>query len=266
MVIYGDIVFLENFIVDYFLLNVTGKILMIKTKKSRLLVASFIGALYTFTFLIPKLKILSIFPVQFLIAFIILSISLNIKNIFLLFKGTICFIIISALLSGTCILLLLIKSNSIFGDNILSNNTIKNIIIGVISIYFFCCYMVKFTKNKAIVTNFKYDVNLEVNSKEYNIKAFLDTGNELYEPASNLPCIIVEDWIFKDIQLSKDNIYYVPYRAVGIKGQLIGFKANWIRIKNENSKWEEIEALICLCQENLSRDNDFNALLSRGII
>lgn len=266
MVIYGDIVFLENFIVDYFLLNVTSKILMIKAKKSRLLIASAIGALYTFTLLIPKLRIISSLPFQLLIAFIIIAISFKKRNLIIIIKGTIFFVFVSALLSGICFLFLMISNNSITNNNILSSNSIKNIILAIIVIYFFCCRLVNIVKDRAFISNFNYELNLEIDSIQYKIKGFLDTGNELREPASDLPCIIVENWILKDVNLKTRDIYYIPYKGVGIQGKLIGIKADRIMIKSENEDWKEVQALICLCKDCLSKENDFNALLSRGIV
>ena len=46
------------------------------------------------------------------------------------------------------------------------------------------------------------------------MRAFLDTGNELREPATNLPVLIVERDIFYDINLSKYDKFYIPYKVI----------------------------------------------------
>ncbi len=62
MEVYIDILILENFIINLFLMILTMKILKYKVKDILLICSGFIGALYTIVLLFPKLDILTSFP------------------------------------------------------------------------------------------------------------------------------------------------------------------------------------------------------------
>ena len=121
-------------------------------------------------------------------------------------------------------------------------------------------------RERIAVNSFTYDIELWISGTKHIIRGFLDTGNELREPITNLPCIIVEENYVSNCEMEEDKTYYVPYSAIGYAGKLQGFKGEKVRIRRDNDEWHEIEAIICPCREVLSRDREFNALLSRGVI
>ena len=67
MEIYLDIVLIENFVIDMFILLITAKLMHIKHNNKSLLLASSLGALYTVVSIFPKLKMFSLFPFQILV-------------------------------------------------------------------------------------------------------------------------------------------------------------------------------------------------------
>lgn len=58
----------------------------------------------------------------------------------------------------------------------------------------------------------------------------------------------------------------IPYNTIGEEGDLKGFKYNKVRIRGENKDWKNVEVIVCICKNKLSKNNEFNALLSRGVI
>lgn len=103
------------------------------------------------------------------------------------------------------------------------------------------------------------------NDKSIKFKAFLDTGNELIEPVTMLPVIILEEDYFNNLTLNND-IYYINYSTVsGWEGRLKGFKPDKLFLTS-GEKTIEKEAIVCSCSEKLSKDREYEALLSRGII
>ena len=58
----------------------------------------------------------------------------------------------------------------------------------------------------------------------------------------------------------------IPYNAIGYGGNLKGIRINNIKIKGRELWYRQVDAIICPCVEKLSRENEFNALLSRGIL
>jgi stage II sporulation protein GA (sporulation sigma-E factor processing peptidase) len=57
MIIYAEYVFLENFIMNYFILSLTGKFAKFKSKRIKFIMASSLGALYAFVIFFPFLLI-----------------------------------------------------------------------------------------------------------------------------------------------------------------------------------------------------------------
>lgn len=267
MKIYLDIYVVENFIVDMFLLTLTSNLIKKKIFNRNLILASLFGAIYSITIIIAKLKIFTIMPFQLLAAFIMNYIILYSSDFLTKLKSTIVYVVSALTLSGLCLALnQLGQGGGIKNRIIISNYSIKLLIIALIIIYIVYDRIFIYIKDRQIVSNLIYDIEIYINKREFKIKGFLDTGNELREPITNLPCIIVEKGYISGYDLKEENMYYVPYNTIGGNGKLKGFKGEKVRVKTNNSKWREIEAIICPCMEVLSKDREFNALLSRGVI
>ena len=72
--------------------------------------------------------------------------------------------------------------------------------------------------------------------------------------------------IIKKAIIDKKNIYEIPYNVIGYGGKLKGIKINNIKIKGRDLWDRQVDAIVCPCMEKLSKENEFNALLSRGIL
>ena len=269
MEIYLDVLLLENFIVDLVLLLITAKILSLKICTKRLLIASLIGSLYTLTLVFKNLYFLSKVPFQIAVSYLIVSIIVSKAGIKTKLKGTGIFLLSSIMLSGLCYgLSLWMGSDDDLTSRTNSVNTSVKIIVLSISILFLITdRTINYVRERIATSTFMYDVEITIDGMKYIIKGFLDTGNSLREPITNLPCIIVQDSVISLDEGTKE-YYIVPYKAVGHNGVLKGFISSSTRIKAiKDGRWKEIEKIIvCPCREKLSTSNDFNALLSIGIL
>lgn len=267
MEIYLDVIFLENFVIDMFLLLITAKIMNIKHNNSNLLLSSLIGTLYTIVSIFPRLKLFSLFPFQILVAWIMIRILLKRNNMETEIKATGVYIIIAFLLSGISFWLSIWDKNYSFSSNYtISNASIKCLFISIILIYVISDRVLSYLRERALINNFIYEVYLYIKGVRYVVKGFLDTGNELREPITNLPCIIVEEKYINYFEESDNNTYYIRYNAIGYSGKLKGFKVDKVILKKSDTEEIEISAIICPCSEVLNKENEFNALLSRGVI
>lgn len=264
--IYLDVVLIENFIIDLFLLKSTSKVLRIKCITKRLLLAALLGSIYTVTMVIPDLNFFTAIPFQLLVAFIIFCVLFKNVGVKVKLKATGIFILLSIMLSGLCLFLSLSSNYSFAIGFNLKENTFKNIILSIMLIFLICDRVIGYLRERTLINNFIYDVEIELNNFKCNFRAFLDTGNELREPLTNLPCILVEEKYVENCKESEEKMYLIPYSAVGIKGNLKGIKCKSVKIRRSGEAWRNIEAIICPCDEVFSIENDFNALLSRGII
>jgi len=132
-------------------------------------------------------------------------------------------------------------------------------------VYIIYSRFIEYIKDKLFTNNFTFNIEFEVDDIQYNLKSFLDTGNELREPITNLPCILIEENLISHINFEGKNIYYILYSSIGYGGKLKGIRVNNIKIKKKDCLYENVDAIICPCKEKLSSEHEFNALLSRGV-
>jgi stage II sporulation protein GA (sporulation sigma-E factor processing peptidase) len=263
MVVYLDVLLLENFIINLFLLEITVKTLKIKTKTYKVVISSLCGSLYVITELYPFLYIFTSIFFKLLVALIMVVMVLKRVSPLVYIKSWAIFIVYSMILAGFCQFL---QYNN--DKNFSSNDSIfsyKFIILALIVLYFFVQRCVVYIKDRKKVLTFIYNIKIIVNSQVFYLKAFLDTGNELREPASNLPVIIAERKMFSNLFIKNNEKYYIPFKLVdGSNGLLEGFKPSCVKLYFDNTS-KDCDVIIALTDASLSDVNDYNALLSRGI-
>lgn len=267
MTIYADVFFIENFIVNVFLLSVTMKCLKHKCSFVNLSIAGCIGGIYSFVLLFDRLRFLASLPFEILAAYLMLRIVYGKTTIINMLKVLIVFLMSTFTLSGICFLFSL-KQNYYILDGIyrIEKYSIKYIFLGLMIIFISADRIIEYIKDRVTVNNYIYTIEFEIEGRKYSFRSFLDTGNELREPVTNLPCILIEEDLFSGISLNKKNIYEIPYNAIGYGGKLKGIKVNNIKIKGRDLWDRQVDAIVCPCVEKLSKENEFNALLSRGIL
>jgi stage II sporulation protein GA (sporulation sigma-E factor processing peptidase) len=243
------------------------KCIKYKCKTSKLIIASFLGGIYTLVLVIPKLNILAYLPFQLTVAFIMIRLVYGKTSIFNLIKLVLIFLMITFTLSGICFLFSIKQNLYLLGHSFkIEKYSVKYTMLGIMSIYIISSKITDYVKDKLFIKNFNFRIEFEIEKKQYSFKGFLDTGNELVEPITNLPCILIEENLIKDLNLYTKNTYRIPYNSIGYGGNLNGIRVNNIKITNKKCLFEEIDAIICPCKETLSSENEFNALLSRGVV
>ena len=266
MEIYADILILENCIVNFFLLTLTMKCIKHKCKMNALISSSFIGGIYTIVLLIPKLKILACLPCELSVACIMIRLVYGKIRILNMIKLLVIFLMMTFTLSGVCFLFSLKQNLYLLGSTFkIEKYSVKYIMLGTMIIYLIYSRFIEYIKDKLFTNNFSFNIEFEVEGRKYSFNSFLDTGNELREPITNLPCILIEENLINDINFEGENIYYILYSSIGYGGKLKGIRVNNIKVKKKDCLYGEIDAIICPCKERLSNENEFNALLSRGV-
>jgi stage II sporulation protein GA (sporulation sigma-E factor processing peptidase) len=266
VIIYIDVLILVNFIVNLFILHVTVQTLRKKVNLMRMCLSSFLGSLYVLTVVYPKIKYLSYIPFKILIVVVMILIVFREKNVLFNIKASIVFIFYSILLAGMCFYIAMSNSSDVSFNVIIINFPYEKLMLSVMIIYIFIYRMVVFIGDRKKMSTLIYTVDIVNKSYKKTIRAFLDTGNELREPATNLPVLIVEREMLREIMLEENNTYHIPYNVVnGTNGKLIGFKPQYINIHIDKNI-ETRDVIIAFCEYKLSKDNDYNGLMSRGIL
>lgn len=264
MVIYLDIFFLENFIINLFLLYTTVQTLKIKINMFNAVLASIFGSIYSILAIYDKFSFISYVPFKLIAALIMIVILMHKKNFLFNFKAMIIFILYSMVLAGLCMFIELNKGSKLVIN--FKGVSYKILFCALMLMYIAIHRIVVYVKDRKNSIELIYDVEIVTDKFKKNVRAFLDTGNELREPATNLPVMIVEKSLFKNINIDEKEKFIIPYKVVnGVCGKMEGFRPKSVKIY-KNNKIEDCEVIVAFCENKLSKINEYNALLSRGIL
>lgn len=296
MTIYLDIVLIENICMNYIILFATSYLLKKKIKYWRLLIASFIGAIYSILAHMEILKIYSNIILKIVLSVIIVYVAYHAKNIKQLFKELIFFYLISFLFGGTAFALLyFIKPEEVLivNGNYVGMYPLKIAVLGGIIGFTIITICFKFVKSRISKKDVYYEIQINFGNKETKTKALLDTGNMLKDPMSDMPVVIVEKDILKNIlpnniinnlnnviggdidkNLYEDiNLEYItkfriiPFNSIGkTNGMLVGFKTDKITIKQENYEQEIENVIVGIYENKLSEKNQYHALIGLNLL
>jgi stage II sporulation protein GA (sporulation sigma-E factor processing peptidase) len=258
LIVYVDTLLIENFIINSALLNITFNTLKLKVKIKKLILSSFLGSIYVFSFFISNNYLFTSTIFKLLVAMLMLLILIDKKkiNILIISKALITFLLYSIMLAGI----------TYYIDINVTNFTLKYIYLGVLVIYLVYNTVIKSLKDKILIDKYIYDVEIYKDVTNIKVKAFLDTGNGLKEPITKLPVMLLDKETSGKFTIKSDEEYLIPYRMFnGQKGILHGFKPDYIKIILADKAIEE-KVIIAFGEDYFSKTKNYNGLLSRGII
>ena len=295
MTVYVDVIFLENIIINYIILYVTGIISKTNIKQLKILLGSIIGATYAIIYYILNLKIYSSFIIKIILSIIIIYVSFNPKNLKTLFKQVILFYLISFVFAGATIgIIYMVNFQNITIQNgvLVGNYTIRTILIGIIIAYFLVMIGQKIIKTKFSKKDMICDIEVDFEDKKIKTKALIDTGNMLKEPITNTSVIVLEHTLFNDIipkqildnlenilggdlsKIPKDmqteyisKFRVIPFSSLGKQnGMLIGVKGKNL-IVNINEEIKKIDKVIIgIYNRPLTKNGEYQGLLGLEIL
>ncbi|OPJ59092.1 sporulation sigma-E factor-processing peptidase [Clostridium oryzae] len=133
-------------------------------------------------------------------------------------------------------------------------------------IYIFVSRIVSLLMDKQKEKSYIYDVQVVSKNRTKEFKALLDTGNELKEPVTDLPVMIVAENIFSEDDYDVSKTFDIPYCSVGnSKSILKAFKPESIKIRIGNKYCCKL-ALIAIYNNRFTEEGEYQALLSRYMI
>ena len=162
------------------------------------------------------------------------------------------------------------------------------VIAGVIA---FVVMQIVFKINKSKITAKDMICTLKIlfNNKEVEMKAFIDTGNMLKDPISELPVIVVEekimkkiipdeffeyihnnlggDWEKSEIEMYKNKIRIIPFMSLGKEnGMLVGIKVDEVQVFTYDEEKRIKDVIVGIYRKNLSKENKYHALIGLNLL
>lgn len=267
MDLYIDVFLFENFVINLFIIVITMKLLKGKRRRKREILAALLGMVYTIVMIFPKLMIFTGLPFKIIVSIIMVAIAMGIRNIIQVIKGTVILNFTSLFLSGICYWLWTNSDGySLEYGFTINSYPIKFSIIALLVVFLLLERVMNLVKDKLFVENYIYNLVINYKSKEIRARGFLDTGNELREPITDLPVIVIQKNLCELAEFNEKEAIYINFKTVdGAGGKLKGYKVKDIVIENHKSKLIR-DAIVCVTENILSGEGTYNALLSRGIV
>lgn len=290
IVIYLDIIFLENLIMNVIIIYSTGILIKIKPKFIRTIISSGVGSIYSILLYITELEIYTSIISKIILSIIMVYIAYNPKSVAKMWKQVLIFYMTSFIFGGVSLYLIyflkpkdiLIKNGVFVGEYML-----KVIFLGGIFGFIIVKLSTKIIKTKFTSKDMHCKIKIKLNDKEIETKAILDTGNLVKEPITNTPVVIVEKNILynvvpKEILDNIENILkgnlnkiseriqieyipklrYIPFKSLGKEnGILLGIKADEIEVEMDGDTKKSKNIIIGIYERKLSKKGEYYALL-----
>ncbi|MBE7092249.1 MAG: hypothetical protein E7365_03610 [Clostridiales bacterium] len=248
MTVYIEIVFIENFIIDYYLLLGASKITYIPCKHA--IGGAIFGALYAC--IMPLFY--SVAPVvqRLLVLLCMCVITFKTKNIKTLIFTSVAVLCASACLYGIVNLLFGHFIDGIFyTDNVFFIIALCSSFASVL-IYRMLILLINEKKLKNAYCQLKIN--------EILLNAFIDSGNSLYYKST--PVVLVNKNVFKDCELPIKPVI-IPYCSIENSGALLGFTPKSVSLIYSD-KTVELNCVIALCDHKFNKKYD--ALLHPDLV
>ncbi len=291
MIIYLDIVLLENICMNYIILYATGIIYKTKMKSFRIFLSSILGGLYAVISFMGILEIYSSIFLKFILSVVMVYMAFGSKNVKILLKQLLLFYLASFVFGGVAFALLyFVKPQEILTKNglLIGTYPIKIVSLGAIVGFFVIRTAIQFIKGKINKNDMLCNIEVHINNNFKIVTALIDTGNLLQEPITKTPVIIVEAIELEEILSNKfinnlENILkgnipeelieympklkVIPFTSLGKEnGMLVGIKPEKILIHTEEENVEIENVIVGLYDKNLAKNGLYTALIGLNIL
>ncbi len=292
-VIYIDVLFIVNLIVNYLLLRASCVFSGLNFKRYRVLIAAFIGACYSVLVFFPDFTVVCSTIYKLLVSMLLVAVAFPFYSIRSFLKTLLIFYAVSFGFGG-CVLGTFYFTNigarfgAVYSNGVLYFNLPWSILaISWIVFYISVKIFGVITKKTLHRKSLQKKLLLYFKDNTVEVTALLDTGNSLIDPISLSPVIIVEYRLLKNLfnveiqqaldRLGFDSIEWImreanerglatrliPFSSLGKEnGMLLGFIPDRAEVYDECGMKIIDKCVIGLCESSLSKDKSYGALLN----
>lgn len=243
MVIYGEYLFLENFITGMVITHFTGKVTGYKTTKLRLFLCGICCGVYAFTIFTGLSGIASAASKTGFAVLISLLAFYRAGNVALTpvltkaLRGAACFLLVTFFYGGIALALLQTMSwqgITAAGGVYMEAPTYVRVTGAAAAAALMIEFTVNLIRTKRTQEKTQTEVTLRIGQREWQAEGFIDSGNFLKEPLSGKPVAVVNHRLFEIIKNESENdpkrYAVIPYSSVGVtKGILEGYRLDELK-------------------------------------
>ncbi len=289
--VYVDVILLENLIMNYLILWSTARLARYNYSKVKLGIADLLGSVYAVLSYFPEYNYLFSFFMKILFSILIVIVAYTPVNFQLLLKLTGIFYIVSFIFGGAAFGLFYF----INGLNLTSNGIsfirdfpIKILAVAVVVAYFTVRYSWDYIQHRIKRERIIVRVEMVFDKKQLCLDALVDTGNSLKDPITNVPVMITDYSILRELLPDEIRVIFerypendldaiaeimssskwaarfrvIPFKSLGREnGLLVGFRPDGITIFDSERKILLNNIIVAIYRKNLSKDGEYNALI-----
>ncbi len=291
MTIYLDIIWLLNFLIDLLLLMLTSFVLKKRTTKKRLVLGALFASMYIFFLFYPGGEFMTHPIMKGIYSIFIILIAFRFQHIQSFVQALLMFYFVNFAVGGGLIGLhffLQVDQSFIQGTFATRGNQFGSpiswlfVVVGFPLMIFYAKNRFDALESVKIRYDETMDVHLEIDEEIYEFKGFIDSGNQLTDPFSQKPIMILdmtklstrlpEDFV----QLSKrkpenltdipdhyaGRISLVPYRTIGKEQQFLWtIRPDKIIVYDSGEGFDCSKTLVGLSTISLGEDGEHECLL-----
>lgn len=237
MIVYGDLLFIENLIIGCALLYITGELFNKKfygvQSKLRLMAGGAFCGVFSMTVFLPvRMPVTVILEIFF--AFAVCWVVFGRER---LIHKAVAFILVTYFMGGiTMGLLFVTKNPGIYTASGIYTGDMK---AGLLAIFmsvgvFTAKQIIKTVSARKFFTEHVLAVRISIGESVFETKGFFDSGNQLTEPLSGKPVAVAQKSLWQRLEesgaLAPERMGVVPYEAIGERGLMASVRADFIEV------------------------------------
>lgn len=297
-VVYIDVVFLVNIVMDAMLLWTTGWLMKRKLRFRRILLGALLGATYALLLFVPSLSLLTTWPGKAVVSVVLVYVALPRKNMLDLARLVVVYYFVSFVFAGAAIAIgfavpgeSLHNGIAVSGKGIMfatSGETLA-LMVAVPLCVFGMQRMIQHIRKVQRQGQFLCSVEALFDDMTIRFKGLLDSGNQLYDPVSRRPVSFVDMDVLlpvlpnevqerlcsgEDIMsavaamATSQKFTLVPFQGASGRGLTIALKPSAIRLVTSKGSFVEVTEpnLLAVYPGHLSGDDSFQAILHMDLM
>lgn len=305
MYVYLDVLFLRELIVDAILLLVTAWVRKSKPNPWRIIAAAAIGALFVICMLFPALSMMYHFIVKVSISLLILYVSFGFTSLQQYLKDIAAFYTVNFVIAGGLLgiqYMLMQSSNDVWSSIAAVGGSVSvQLKMGLfyfisafsISIYLFRHVLLS-KRMQELVQSHLADVTIHIDGMSFQCKGLIDTGNQLYDPLTRLPVMIVQTTCLQEVLPAsflsyiqkgemdraitsvtseqdlvglQHRLRLVPYRGINRNSQfMVAIKPDRVVVNRDGQSHESTKLLIGFEGGQLSSNGSYEAIIHPAMV
>lgn len=243
MIVYGEVLFTENFIIGSVLLYITAEIFRVTfctwKDRGRLALGGIMCGIFSLEIFLPiPMPATVISEIAF--AFAACLVVLGRER---LWQKALVMILVTYFMGGLTMGLLLATHNpGIYTASGIYTGDMKAALLALFigAGTFTAKQIIKTVAGRKFYEEHVFNVKICIGDKVVETKGFFDTGNQLADPVSGKPVAVAQESLWRRLEAggltADDRMGIVPYEAIGVKGIMMSLRVDFMEISGRRLK------------------------------